>query len=69
LKKENQETFDYVVPNGALRKYVAGCRNNQQFFGSFFQKRTASFACGLHPKQVYASSLGGSRRVALRPNR
>ena len=37
---------DYVEPIGGLRRKKKGAaRNEKKIFGSFFQKRTASFLC------------------------
>jgi hypothetical protein len=39
FEKKNQKTFALY---GACRSYVSRHLNRQKFFGSFFQKRTAS---------------------------
>ncbi len=61
FEKKNQKTFArYTQPPGQIcRTYAGG--NRQKFFGSFFQKRTASF---LPYKYGIVNRAAASRNVA-----
>jgi hypothetical protein len=48
FEKKNQKTFDYVE---LIRGSRGAAANEQKFFGSFFQKRTASFLLAPHVPQ------------------
>jgi hypothetical protein len=43
FEKKNQKTFDCCPLLPGLTGATGAARNEQKFFGSFFQKRTASF--------------------------
>jgi hypothetical protein len=65
LKKRNKKLL--LVASGGRWpvSIVGGARRKQKFFGSFFQKRTASLLPGFPPARLKSGlqrALGGERR-------